>query len=219
MSSKKKEDKDWNIWLIVLLIAVIAVLLNQNKGINFPSLNSGTTSENNNQGTYSLILDMNPSYFCQGSPVTGTITSNMPSATCNSQINTGAFWMNLQSFNLNSQGTYTNTQTINIAGSTQIRATCCINGDCVNSNTENAVSQSCNPTTTQSNTQTTYTCFDSDNGVDFDTLGSCEDSYHQIKYFESCYNGQVKEYYCDTMYICQVTYGGTCSDAWQNPEL
>lgn len=160
-----------------------------------------------------LNLDMYPKVFCQGSQVTGTITSNMPYATCNSYYNAGLGWNQLQSFQLNSQGYYSNTQVINVVGSSNIRVICCLlDGSCKISNVETITSQTCQTTTNPQTTTTLhYTCIDSD-GLDFDTFGHCQDGYHQMDYQESCFNGQVKEYYCDDMGICQVIYGGTCSN-------
>jgi hypothetical protein len=233
MANSKKKEKDDNKILIIILLAVIAYLLWSNKEVinnNYfnGSLGSGGSGAGgqpqNNQGGYSLTLSLNPTDFCAGSQVIGTITSNMPNAACNSGFNAGMGWMPLQTFNLAGNGGYISSQVINAIGGAQIRAICCINGDCKISNEVTIISRTCTTTTTTGqNTPTTYLCTDSDNGINYPVLGNCQDSYHGLGYYDFCDTGlnRMTEYYCDDAGICQYVYGtcttqNACTSVW-NP--
>lgn len=168
--------------------------------------------------SYFVTLEVVPNTICVGQSATGKISSDIPNGRCSIYYDNGNGMIHLRSIQLDSIGMFQYTQPISVTGTVRFRTVCCdSNSMCKISNDATLNVNIC--ATSQATTtlpSVHYDCFDSDNGIDFDTLGFCQDSYHQLGYQELCFNGQVKEYYCDSMGICQITYGGTCTDAWQN---
>jgi hypothetical protein len=129
--------------------------------------------------TYSNKLTLSPTSLCVGDTTRADVDTNIPNGQCVSFYNAGSGFKFLQTFRLSVLGDYSGSYEINQPGTATIIAVCCDNdGNCRTSNSVYITVTSCAATTTTTtiNTPTTYTCYDSD-GLNFNVLGHCEDSY------------------------------------------
>lgn len=185
---------------------------------------SGGGSGGDTTPEYTITLDMNPNNICLGDQTTGTITSNMPGASCTIYYETSLIpgWFIYKGITLDANGEYEETQTLNTAGSIEFYVTCRYNEQNIDSNYETVTVEVCNG---NGDGDGEYTCTDSDGGIDANTWGHCEDSYHQAGFQDTCETMPgstatgVREYYCDENNICQSTLiqcsalaGLTCSE-------
>jgi hypothetical protein len=217
----KKDDKIVILWIVsiaaILLLAYALFTNSSGGGINLGS-NGGSngggispTPEKVNNA-YDVRLSIQPSVICFGDRVTGSVTSNVPNGRCAAFYNNGAGYHVLTEFNLINGG-YTYSQQVNALGSVTLIVVCCDENDvCKVSNQAYLRVNSCNTTTTTI-PPTRYNCTDSDGGINFATLGNCQDSYHMAGFMDMCDTGrnQWVEYYCDTNGVCQTVNGGACT--------
>lgn len=215
MKTKKKDEKKFMILAIFIGLIAVALLLMALKGgggLPNPFSSGGNTPQEDtgDSGKYNLFLDLSPNIICLGDSTLGTITSNMPLATCVAYTNTGGGWQPYIGFTLNNGGGYSEPQVVNQAGHAFVKVVCCDDdNNCKVSNTEELTIQACDTTTTTT-TIPSHQCYDSDGGINYAVWGYCEDDYHMAGFADTCEDGQLKEYYCDSESICQVRYGGSC---------
>lgn len=94
--------------------------------------------------TYNANLDINPNTVCVGDSATGTITSNIPNGICSVFYDDGTGYTFYNNVNLNSAGSYSESQVMAIPGTLIFIAVCCdVSGNCKLSNTERIITQTC----------------------------------------------------------------------------
>jgi hypothetical protein len=156
MGKNKKSwlEKNQSIVIVVILVAFAYYgfssglfadfasfsIVNQQQGQNDVPLQPETQFYQ-----YNVTLSVLPSTICVGDTVVGTISSNIPSGVCNIYLNSGTGFNKLIGVNLNSNGSFSTTQTINTTGTAIFRAVCCDNqGNCRVSNDATLISNPCN---------------------------------------------------------------------------
>lgn len=94
--------------------------------------------------TYNVQLSVTPSQICVGDAVTGTITSNIYNGVCSIFINNGAGYVFFANVNLDRSGSFSQTETISVAGTALFQAVCCdSSGNCKLSSTSSLISRVC----------------------------------------------------------------------------
>jgi len=121
--------------LIIIAIAVVAYGGTQGwfKSVFiFPETPNAPLNPPNQYYLYNLYLNIAPSTICVGDSATGSITSNIPNGICSIWYNpNSAGWGLYSNVNLNSAGSYSETNTLTAAGNVIFRAICCdANGNC-----------------------------------------------------------------------------------------
>jgi hypothetical protein len=207
---KKKKDKNilTIIAIILLLLILFLIVLGAFKGwfhITLFTADSGIPDPNNvgsstpTSLSYFLNLAIAPGNVCVGDIATGTISSNMYDAECILFVSpNNDDWHSSDTFQLNNNGAYTQSQVANAAGTAYYRVVCCDSqNNCKVSNSVQVIATVCN------NPQPAYTCTDSDGEGNYHIVGNCQDSFHMAGFQDYCSNGLVFDYYCDAQGICQ----------------
>lgn len=135
--AKKKQgiNKTW----VIAIVVIIALLFASNQGWfeKFSIVNSGSSwfsgtstfgggDSSITSGESYIVLSVSPSEPCLGNLITGSISSNLPSAVCNLQAKIGSLpWMTIgDSFILDQQGKYSASTPVNTVGTATFRVIC-----------------------------------------------------------------------------------------------
>jgi len=222
----KKQDK--NMWIFVGLIALAGVLIYGGSQGWFKSTYTLTQQTVQMQpetpltGFYASI-SLNPNPSCIGQPIDGRITSNMGNALCSIYFTNNQGRQLYKNVQLDNQGSYVETQTINIVGVVTFQAICFKDEKYKLTNSVALTTQACPnpPQPPEPPPQPQYTCTESDGGDNIAIKGWCQDDFHNLAYIELCEGGSgenknLKEYYCEDgickskSYPCNYCEDGLC---------
>lgn len=220
---KLVDKKNNNVFLGIIILALILIfggnagwLKNSMSITNAGGTNGLNTipySPSSIDPNYQVTVSLNPYSMCVGSFTEGKISSNMPNAVCSIYVSINDAPVILyKNVLLTSTGSYVDNVQVNSAGKAVFRVVCYTGSSYAISN---SVTLSTNFCSEPPQPPVVPSCTDSDGGQDNQYLvyGTCESSVTQTGMADSCVNGLLWEYYCDTDFTCKKSVV-TCENGW-----
>lgn len=218
--------KGSNTLLIILVLGGI-LIFGGTQGW-FKSITNSTVNNNqipnpsnvqNQFSSYQNGLWFSPTTICVGGSSTGNIDTNIPNGKCTIFINNNGVWNVMKSITLNANGGYSESQTVNVAGTATFNAVCCDSQqNCKISNQASLTVNDCS-TPAPSSTPPAGGCSDSDRFDDSDLqptiFGYCQSSVTTTGIEDVCASlTSVSEKYCGTDNTCK-SQTISCLPGWQ----